>query len=401
MTERAKKLLLLYYKQSRKIRRVSGLPPLTFKAKKAGTLKNYRIYGQTVDGESVGDRTGNLFSSEWIQGYYDVNNGSYNQHNAYICTKDYIPVVYGQTYSLSRDKTTGYIQIRGYDDSGQYLGSGTSIVSVANPIGNYSGFGTFTVTNQDVAFIKFNDLTNDLSTKYMMVEGKYTSQTMPPYEPYGYRVPVTVTNGADTETTNLYLPEQIKMVGDEAEYVDYATQKWHRVRKNLFDINNLEDGYDISLETGLPTRGSAYSYIRCAITTPINVSAGDYYLTFNKNIENEIGFIVSVFENNTFISRISGYHSGDRIQISSGNNIYIGFYNQNVADAIHTSDIFNIMLNSGSEPLPYEPYIESTEVDVTLPALPVLPRTNTLTVGTEVQPSGVEIKGRIKAAGGD
>ena len=55
MTERAKKLLLLYYKQSRKIRRVSGLPPLTFKAKKAGTLKDYRIYGNTAGGESVGD----------------------------------------------------------------------------------------------------------------------------------------------------------------------------------------------------------------------------------------------------------------------------------------------------------------------------------------------------------
>ena len=280
MTERAKKLLLLYYEQSKKNRTIQGSPPLTFKGK-GKDLKNYRIYGNTVNGENVGD---------------------------------------------------------------------------------------------------------------LITEGEHAGE---------YSVPVTVTNGADTETTNLYLPEQIKMVGDEAEYVDYATQKWHRVRKNLFDINNLEDGYDISLETGLPTRGSAYSYIRCAITTPINVSAGDYYLTFNKNIENEIGFIVSVFENNTFISRISGYHSGDRIQISSGNNIYIGFYNQNVADAIHTSDIFNIMLNSGSEPLPYEPYIESTEVDVTLPALPVLPRTNTLTVGTEVQPSGVEIKGRIKAAGGD
>lgn len=44
----------------------------------------------------------------------------------------------------------------------------------------------------------------------------------------------------------------------------------------------------------------------------------------------------------------------------------------------------------------YEPYIENTDVDVTLPALPVLPGTNTLTVGTEVQPSGVEITGRIK-----
>ena len=207
---------------------------------------------------------------------------------------------------------------------------------------------------------------------------------------------MTVSNGADTLTTPIYLPEQIKKVGDEAEYIDYGEQKQHRVRKNLFDINNLKNGYDISLETGLPTQGSAYSYIRCAITTPINVSAGAYYLTFNKNIAGEIGFIVSVFENNTLISRTPGYYSGARIQISSGNNIYIGFYSQNVADAIHTSDISNIMLNSGSEPLPYEPYIENTEVDVTLPTLPTIAGTNTLSVGTGVQPVYIELTGKIK-----
>lgn len=199
--------------------------------------------------------------------------------------------------------------------------------------------------------------------------------------------------------------------------------------KNLFDINNLEDHYDISVETGLPVRNSAYSHLRCAITTPINVSAGDYYLTFNKNIAGEIGFIVSVFENNTLISRTSRYNSGDRIRISSGNNIYIGFHNQNVTAAVHPSDISNIMLNSGSTALPYEPYhapvttpiylpepikmvgdeteyidygeqkmhrIGADDIDVTLPALPTLTGTNVLSVGTAVQPSGVEITGRIK-----
>jgi hypothetical protein len=44
----------------------------------------------------------------------------------------------------------------------------------------------------------------------------------------------------------------------------------------------------------------------------------------------------------------------------------------------------------------YEPYIENTEVDVTLPAISTLAGTNTLTVETEVQPSGVKIKGHIK-----
>jgi hypothetical protein len=44
----------------------------------------------------------------------------------------------------------------------------------------------------------------------------------------------------------------------------------------------------------------------------------------------------------------------------------------------------------------YEPYIENTDIDVTLPELPTLAGTNMLTVGTEVQPSGVDITGKIK-----
>ena len=39
---------------------VSGIPPLTFTANKTGLLKNYRIYGNTVNGESVGDKTVNI-----------------------------------------------------------------------------------------------------------------------------------------------------------------------------------------------------------------------------------------------------------------------------------------------------------------------------------------------------
>ena len=41
--------------------------------------------------------------------------------------------------------------------------------------------------------------------------------------------------------------------------------------------------------------------------------------------------------------------------------------------------------------------ISDSDLDVTLPALPVLPGTNVLSVGTAVQPSNIEIKGKIKA----
>lgn len=44
---------------------------------------------------------------------------------------------------------------------------------------------------------------------------------------------------------------------------------------------------------------------------------------------------------------------------------------------------------------------DGTSVDVTLPALPTISGTNILSVNTEVQPSMIEITGRIKMSGGE
>ena len=63
---------------------------------------------------------------------------------------------------------------------------------------------------------------------------------------------------------------------------------------------------------------------------------------------------------------------------------------------IMPEDCGDIQLELGSTATEYEPYIENTELDVTLPALPVLPGTNTMSVDTAVQPSRMDIKGRIK-----
>lgn len=257
MTERAKKLLWLYYKQSKKNRTIQGSPPLTFKAKKAGTLKNYRIYGNTVNGENVGDRTANLIQGS-IKNANIGNNGKINTSNEFILV--YAPVVTGESYTISNNNGTNVYAFynvvpsteteTSYDNNRQIFS--TSTITVVPPTTGYIAV-RLANTAQDI----------------MINPGS----TAVPYEPVGYRVPVTVTNGTDTETTNIYLPEQLRMVGTEADYIDYGEQKQH--------------------------------------------------------------------------------------------------------------------------------FADGTSVDVTLPALPTLSGTNTLTVGTEVQPSDVEISGRIKAAGGD
>lgn len=201
-------------------------------------------------------------------------------------------------------------------------------------------------------------------------------------EHYGnYAIPIT--NNA--ETANIYLDEPLRKVGNEAEYVDYATQKWHRVRKNLFDENTITEGAYIDKYTGNIVTGSAASNVSDFISVvPNNTYTLSYaYIELSSSNRRVIGFYsalkewVSLIEYSPLVNTV--------FNINVPNDIY---YIKVTTDIKMT----NVMLNSGSEPLAYEPYIEDTELDITLPALPTLSGTNTLSFETTVQPSKVMIK---------
>ena len=377
MTEHAKKLLLLYYKQSRKIRRVSGLPPLTFKAKKAGTLKNYRIYGQTVDGESVGDRTGNLFDGELVLGSFAAADGSFFVGDV-TCVTEFINVKSNTEYSIH---ITG-AEIRHIG----YYGGTFSYLSPT--IREDFTFVTPNDCNQiKIVFRKFDqskiDLTIFPTNTIMLNEGS----TALPYEPYGYKVPVTV------EGKNLLNPNLTRFayaINGASYFTPYENGAVY-----LIPIKN-NTAYTIkvySSETIPGVRLGLYNK-----SSPIN---GDYVTNLQEVLQTTSPSLTII--NTTYKYLVA--------QISS---VYFNDYGLN-----------NIMLNTGSTALPYEPYqvpvttpiylpeqikkfgdeaeyisyseqklhrVGADDIDVTLPALPVLPGTNTLTVGTEVQPSNVYIK---------
>lgn len=245
-----------------------GVPPLTYKAIE-GTLKNYRIYGQTADGESVGDLV----------------------------------------------------------TSGEHAGE--------------------------------------------------------------YKVPVTVSNGTDTKTTNIYLPEQIRKVEDEFEYIDYKKQKLYRVRKNLFDKNSykvsgyvsdngtiiISDSVEISTFDYIKvTAQKLYSFKAFSSTTPSEYQRTVRIAYYDKN-KNYLSRTVNVgagLEGFSFETPVNCQY----IRLSIDENLFD-----------------NMLVKGNLIPIEYEPYIENTEVDVTLPSISTLAGTNVLTVGTEVQPSKVYVKG--------
>ena len=358
------------------------------------TLSNYRIYGDTVGGAGVGDlvESGehageykvavtvegkNLCNNIWEQKAINVETGNTSPNENTVCC-DFIPVKPNVTYSCSRTIANNYNNLRCYGTNKNYLGTGADLANKGNPLKQGELFGTFMITDARVSYIRFNDLSNSLDTKYMLVEGRYTAETMPPYEPY--HAPVT---------TNLYLPEQIKMVGDEAEYVDYGQQKQHRVRKNLWS-GVVEQG-------GVSERGDYVSNTKRIRSKNVPLEPGTYAISTNLLL-----LVIYAFNDTQKIGLCASIYQGSysyTITVPAGaNNISIGM--MKVVDGVQVditpSDFEWGQVEKGSEVTNYEPYIENTEVDVTLPALPTLSGTNTLSVGTEVQPSRVYLKGKIK-----
>lgn len=372
---------------------LKGVPPLTFTGNDQ-LLVDWTIYGNTINGESVGDRTANLFANLWKKGYIRADNGREEQIDGFICS-GFFPVEYGQTYSISRNINFGYDNVRGYRDDGSFIGAGTDICDVSNPFpSSATNIGVFTVTNENVAFIRFNDSVNDLDMKYMIVDGAYTEQTMPSYEPYGYRVPVRVTDRNDTVKTNIYLPEQIKMVGDEAEYINYAEQKLHRVRKNLLQNTASSQTkndvtFTVNSDGSVTCNGTANGGTALFGIPAITLPAGQYSINgCPVGGDENTTYKILIIANNEWLINDKGSGANFTLTETSTVSVRIAIYNGHTCDNL---TFYPMIRKADIEDDTYEPYIENVDLDVTLPALPTLLDTNTLSVGTQVQPSNMEI----------
>lgn len=217
---------------------ISGIPPLRFNAI-AGALKNYRIYGNTVNGESVGDlvesgeHSGEYVVPVKIEGKNLIQNIAISR-----TTTTGLTITVNSDKSVIVDGTTNDGKASGIALGGNtVLGKGTFILSgcpeggsgetyrlicVINDGGtqkNAVDFGngsSITLTSDDATIINNGFYlavkSCDNKTFYPMLRRAEIADGT--YEPY--HIPTT---------TNIYLPEQIKKVGDEAEYIDFKEQK--------------------------------------------------------------------------------------------------------------------------------------------------------------------------------
>lgn len=205
---------------------ISGIPPLTFNAVE-GTLKNYRIYGNTVNDNSVGDKTANLCDEIYIPG--NVLNSSPTQR---LKIEHTIPVTTGTTYTLSFVSSDFQLYIDSSPTAG-YPFSG-SLTYCGNPSGWQSSDCTFTATNNGYIALTIRKKNNavisadDIDFPVMFQVGAQVSA----YEPYGYRIPVTLND----LTAIIYLSEPLGKTGNNADYLDFTTQKRYNADGTSGDI---------------------------------------------------------------------------------------------------------------------------------------------------------------------
>ena len=371
--------------------KTSNTAPLTF-ASTGQALKNYRIYGNTINGESVGDRTANLFDNR-----ITIENGTVNTEtgadSSYQSQKrlrtSFIGFLSAGTYTINADGASRVNSIALYSsqNSDDFIEtvSSTTILPKSFTL-NEGGYIRIAFSKADNSDISPYDISN-----IMLNAGSEALS----YEPYGYRVPVTVEGKNLLPTTNIYLPEQIKMVGDEAEYVDYGAQKMHRVRKNLlkntassqtkngvtFTVNN-----DGSVTCDRTANGGTALFGIPAITLP----AGQYSINgCPVGGDENTTYKILIIANNEWLANDKGSGANFTLTETSTVSVMIAIYN---GHACNNLTFYPMIRKADIEDDTYEPYIENTELDAELPELQTVEGTNTLSIRTAVQPSQVLVE---------
>lgn len=340
-------------------------------------ISNYRIYGNTVDGESVGDRTANLFNGELQNGYWNtLETLAQTSSAAFRSFKLFLPA---GTYTITFATNVNIVRL---------IADGAVTQNIGNNLTEY----TFTTqTNDDVGFSFRITGTSPVPWDNSDIMLNIGSVAIP-YEPYGYRVPVAIEGKNLLQNT---VKSQTKngvtfTVNNDGSITCNGTASINTILK-IGDLSLASQSYIL---TGCPSNGGKYSYtLRCYKNgNIIGVDDGNG-VNINESIDGYIEIRIAsgyTCDNLTFCPMICKADIKD--------DTYEPYHEPITTNLYLTEQIK--MVGDEAEHIDYREqkqyFVDGTTADVTLPALPILSGTNTLSVVTEVQPSNVYLKGKIK-----
>ena len=298
-----------------------------------------KIYGESIQNgiptptspieiESVGEKTKNLLSS--------TTYGEYNPIN-----------LDAGTFFFSVDANTDrQLHLFLYDENKVRLGDTTNAQQLQSN-GRY-GYEITISSKAKYYMYAWSGSTNE-PIKPMLEEGS----TATSYEPYGYKIPITVSNGTDTKTTNIYLKEPLRKIREYADYLDLTNKKVVRyVKEDVFT----------GTETINLDGNNRFQY-------RFEKTSGDGLCNYYKNTNDKSNGIVyliytyAAYFSDTRYNTVEEFKNMLATQYNLGNPVKIVWRR-------HDKQIFS-------------------EESIDIPELPSLTGNVTYTIGTSIKPSSI------------
>lgn len=161
-----------------------------------GNITPWTIYGNTSAGQSVGEKTENLFNGFIEVGGLDSTTGE-EVADANRRRSDFIEIESSTSYNFSRTMTatTSNLWVLFYDNNKDYITGSNK--GTANP--------NFTEESPATAkYVRWYVTANGSYDDMMIIEGSTTPSS---YIPYGYKLPVVI----GSNTTNIYVADVLRM----------------------------------------------------------------------------------------------------------------------------------------------------------------------------------------------
>ena len=306
----------------------------------------YEPYGYKIPVKVSGK---NLFDGELEIGYIDTETGANNTYGyqEYYRSKNYIEIDSSiKKIVFSSDANSKRISLCCYDENYNYLGYYYKNLEI-------DGNRTFYVTNvlNNTKYVRFSVMTknNPAIIENLPIQLE-KGNILTVYEPYFEPI-----------TTNIYLNEPLRKIGDYADYIDF--------------------------ESGKIVRNIAYKEITSSSITAKSSSSTDdynyYFITFSKA---KVGGGVPILSNigggthNAFAQR-----NKEGIFTNSNTTFFIAFFDiKTLADAKQFVTDNYVYANYILE--------TPTEQTIELPNIPTIKGTTIIEVDTNILPSNMEIK---------
>lgn len=339
---------------------------------------DYKIYGNSVqDGtpspenpievQSVGDKTKNLWNGDVEQGAV-VNTGALSDSNTRIRSKP-IKVVGGLEYTISSNL---YVRIVCCYKDGKFIS--TIVDKGASQMRKITTFivpdGADTIR---ISFILDTTGTSNVTPDMIKDAMLELVSEATPYEPYGYKIPVVVSaENHEPITTNIYLDEPLRKIGDYADVIDFERGVVERkIRKVIF--NGTETWFrDMELSDTV-----RYFSVH----------------NFPERIEMR-------FEKSTHFERMDYplINTIDAVGFSVANRVQVVFRVSKID--FPTTDSLKKFLNEqytkGTPVTVYYALAEPTTEPISIPTIPTFDGTTVISTNTEIQPSSMEITYKAK-----